>query len=156
MYLSKGVSDEDDKAISDLFLQSLEKTQQDKAIDKVGGRISDSTWRQFMRILLDPNSEPLVCQEVRRLVEQYNLIDTNPEGFKKGMLFTFQLPGNLPGYYRAPLEPPDRKAFIDSHLVCLSFLRIPTEKGEEAIKRSLAEKSYAPLVDLVHCTKVQS
>ena len=42
VYLSKGLSDEDDKAISGVFFQSLEKTQQDKEIDKVGGRISDS------------------------------------------------------------------------------------------------------------------
>ena len=41
VYISKGLYD---KAISYVSLQSLEETQQDKEIDKVGGRISERTW----------------------------------------------------------------------------------------------------------------
>ena len=50
-YISKGFYDE---AICKMFLQSLEEIQQNKEIDKVGGRISSSTWSQLIRILLDP------------------------------------------------------------------------------------------------------
>ena len=57
-----------------MFFQPLEEIQQDKEIDKVGGRILESTWRQLIRILLNPGLDPLVFQEVTRLVEQYNLI----------------------------------------------------------------------------------
>ena len=141
-YISKGLYDE---AICKMFLQSLEEIQQDKEIDKVGGRISYSTWYDLIRILLDLNSDPLVFQEVIKLVEQYNLRDGYSEEIKEAILFIFELP--FSGGWL--LEPYDTKAFTDSHLVCLSFLRIPTEKGEQAIKRSLAEKSYAPLIDLL-------
>ena len=146
MYLSKGVSDEDDKVISVLFFQSLEKTKQDKAIDKVGGRISDTTWSHLIRSLRKADSNSLVCQELIRLVKQYNLVDAYPEDFQKQFLL------KLKSFFKLGwlLEPDDTKAFTDSHLVCLSLLRIPTEKGEQAIKRSLAEKSYAPLIALFH------
>ena len=129
-----------------MFFQPLEEIQQDKEIDKVGGRILESTWRQLIRILLNPGLDPLVFQEVTRLVEQYNLIGGYSEEIKKAILFRLQLSFCCNG----PLEPYDTKAFTDSHLVCLSLLRIPTEKGEQAIKRSLAEKSYAPLIALLH------
>jgi hypothetical protein len=48
-YLSKGLYDE---AIKCEFSQSVEKTQQDKEIDKVGGRISGTTWYHVIRILI--------------------------------------------------------------------------------------------------------
>ena len=41
------------------------------------------------------------------------------------------------------------KAFIDRLLACLSLFRIPTEKGEQAIKRSLEEKNSGPLIDFL-------
>ena len=73
VYLSKGLSDENYKAINDGFLLSVEEILQDKEIDKVGRRISNSTWRQFSRILRDPNLDPLVYQELVRLGQQYFL-----------------------------------------------------------------------------------
>ena len=76
VYISKGPYD---RAITSVTLQSLEKTQQDKEIDKVGGRISERTRRRLIRILRDLDSDPLVCQEMIRLLEQYNLTDTYPK-----------------------------------------------------------------------------
>ena len=75
-YLSKGLYD---RAITSVTLQSLEKTQQDKEIEKVGGRISERTRRRLIRILRYLDSDPLVCQEMIRLLEQYNLTDTYPK-----------------------------------------------------------------------------
>lgn len=99
----------------------------------------------MIRILTDLDLDPLACQKIARVMEQYNLIDTNPEGFKESFLLTLEL--SFP--YDGILEPADRKAFIDSHLVCLSFLQLSTEKGDEAIKKNLDERSYAPLTDLL-------
>ena len=65
VYISKGLYD---KAIRFEFLQSAEKSQQDKEIDKVGGRISERTWYHLTRILLDPNLYALVFKEVTRLL----------------------------------------------------------------------------------------
>jgi hypothetical protein len=48
VYISKGFYD---RAITSVTLQSLEETQQDKEIDKVGGRISERTRRRLIRIL---------------------------------------------------------------------------------------------------------
>ena len=135
--ISKGLYDE---AISSLSFQSLEETQQDKETDKVGGRISYSTWRHFIRVVIDPDSDPLVCQELIRLVKQYNLTDGYSQEIKKAILLRFE--GFSCGRL---LEPSDTKAFM----TCLSLLRIPTEKIQEAMKKSLAEKSYVPLMDLV-------
>ena len=141
-YISKGLYDE---VIRGEFLQSLEEIQQDKEIDKVGGKISDSIWYHLIRILRDPEADPLVYQEVIRVLKQYNLIDTYPEDFQKQLLFRLQFSFCCSG----PLEPYDTKAFTESHLVCLSLLRIPTEKGHQAIQKSLAQKSYAPLIALL-------
>ena len=69
-YLREGLYDE---AISAEFLQSLEEIQQDKETEKIGGRISEMTWYKLIRTLGDPDSDPLVCKELRRLVKQYNL-----------------------------------------------------------------------------------
>jgi hypothetical protein len=138
LYISQGLYD---RAIS----QSLEKTQQDKEIDKVGGRISEMTWYHLTRILLDPDSDPLICQEVIRfirLLEQYNPIEGYPEVVKEDLFSLLAQSFSCNG-------PVDPKIFSEKYLVCLSLLRIPTEKGEEAIKRSLEEKSYQPLIDLL-------
>jgi hypothetical protein len=142
LYIREGLYD---RAISSVSLQSLEETQQDKEIDKVGGRISERTWYHLTRILLDPDSDPLVCQEVIRfirLLEQYNLIDGYPEGIKEDLLFRLENSFSCD-------RPVDTKTFPEKYLVCLSLLRISTEKGEQAIKRSLEEKSYGPLIDLL-------
>ena len=78
-------------------------------------------------------------------MEQYNLIGGYSEEIKEAILFIFEFSFEL----GLLLEPLDRKAFTESHLVCLSLLRIPTEKGHQAIQKSLAEKSYAPFIDLL-------
>ncbi len=96
-YLSKGLYDE---AIKSEFFQSLEEIQQDKETDKVGGRISEDTWSNLIMILLDPDSDPysdpLVCQELTRLLKQYNLVDSYPEHYNKKLLSKMKLDGNLP------------------------------------------------------------
>lgn len=140
IYLRKGLYDE---AIRYVFSQSLEKIHQDKETEKIGGRISETTWYSLVRTLRDPDSDPLVCQELIRLVKQYNLIDAYPEDFKRPLLSRFEFAlssGRL---------PPNTKAFTEGLLICLSLLRIPTKKSHQAITRSLAEKSYAPLLDLL-------
>jgi hypothetical protein len=138
-YLSKGLYD---KAIKCEFYQSLEETQQDKEIDKVRGRISERTWYHLTRILLNSNVDPLVFKEVTRLLEQYNLVDVY---FKKQLLSRFEALFACGGL----VEPSDKKTFKDPLLPCLSLLRIPTEKGEQAIQRSIEEKSYGPFIDLL-------
>ena len=62
LYISEGLYDE---AINDEFLQSLEKTQRDKEIDKVGGRISEGTWYHLTRILRNPDLDALVFKELQ-------------------------------------------------------------------------------------------
>jgi hypothetical protein len=142
LYISEGLYDE---AINHEFLQSAEETQQDKEIDKVGGRISGITWYHVTRIFRDPNSDPLVLKELIRVLKQYNLVDAYTEDFKKELLPKF---GFL--FSRSePVEPGDKRKFTDRLLACLSLLRIPTEKGEQAIQRSLEEKSSRPLIDLL-------
>ena len=139
VYLREGLYDE---AINFDFLQSAEKTQQDKEIDKVGGRISETTWYHLTRILLDPKSDPLVFTEVIkfiRLLEQDNLVDG---WVKEDLLFLLERIFSCDG-------PVDIKPFPEKYLVCLSLLQIPTEKSEQAIQRSLEEKSYRPLIDLL-------
>ena len=94
------------------------------------------------RIFRDPNSDPLVCQELIRLLKQNNLVDAYPEDFKKELLPRFNFL-----FSRGELvEPGDKRKLTDRLLACLSLLRIPTEKGEQAIKRSLEEKSSGPLI----------
>ena len=142
VYISKGLYD---RAISSVSLQSLEETQQDKEIDKVGGRISEGTWYHLTRILLDPDSDPLVLKEVIRLLEQYNLVDAYTEDFTKELLSGFEAfidCGVL-------VQPSGKKRFKDRLLPCLSLLRIPTEEVEQAMKKSLEEKSYRPFIDLL-------
>ena len=139
-YLSKGLYDE---AIRDQFLQSLEKTQQEKEIDKVGGRISYRTWSLLIRSLRHTDLDPLACQEVVRVVKQYRLVEAYPEDFKEPLLFRFKSVSS------SGRKPPDTKEFTDGLLVCLSLLPIPIERSQQAIKRSLAEKSYAPLIDFL-------
>ena len=142
LYISKGLYD---VAINHEFLQSAEETQQDKEIDKVGGRISGTTWYHVIRIFRDPNSDPLVCQELIRVLKQYNLVDAYSEEFKKELLPRFNFL-----FSRGELvKPGDKRKFTDRLLACLSLLRIPTEKGEQAIKRGLEEKSYRPFIDLL-------
>lgn len=97
-----------------MYAQTVQETQQDEEIDKVGGRISYSTWHELIGILIDLELDPLVCQEVTRLVERYNLIDGYSEEIKKAILFRFERFS-----YGGPLEPDDTKAFTDSTLVCL-------------------------------------
>jgi hypothetical protein len=141
-YLSKGLYD---RAVSAVTLQSLEETQQDKEIDKVGGRISEGTWYHLTRILLDPKSNPLVLKELIRfirLLEQYNLRDGYPEGIKEDLLFMLERRFANDG-------PVDTEPFPEKYLVCLSLLRIPTEKVEQAMKKSIEEKSYRPFIDLL-------
>ena len=132
-----------DEAIRAEFLQSLEKIQQDKEIDKVGGRISETTWDHLVTILRDPESDSLVCKELIRLVKQYNLTDAYPEDFKSPILLRFK------HALSQGWVPPAQKSFTEGLLACLSLLRIPTEKNHQAITKSLAEKSYAPLIDLL-------
>ena len=139
-YFSKGLYDE---AIRDQFLQSLERIQQEKEIDKVGGRISYRTWSLLIRSLRDTDLDPLACQEVVRLVKQYRLVETYPEDFKEALLFRFK------SYSSSGWKPPNTKEFTDDLLVCLSLLPIPIERNQQAIKRSLGEKSYAPLIDFL-------
>jgi hypothetical protein len=85
LYISEGLYD---KAITSVTLQSL---QQDKEIDKVGGRISKKTWYHLTKMLLNPTLDFLVYKEVTRLLKQYNLVDAYPEDFKKEILLTFKL-----------------------------------------------------------------
>ena len=142
VYISEGLYD---RAISSVSLQSLEETQQDKEIDKVGGRISEDTWYHLTRILLDPDSDPLVLKEVIRfirLLEQYNLRDGYPEGIKEDLLFMLER-------RFANDKPVDTEPFPEKYLVCLSLLRIPTEKVEQAMNKSIEEKSYRPFIDLL-------
>jgi hypothetical protein len=80
-----------------------------------------------------------------RLLEQYNLTDTYPKEIKKEILLTFKL------FFSGKGVPSvsDTKAFKDRLLACPSLLRIPTEKGEQAIKRSLEERNSRPFIDLL-------
>jgi hypothetical protein len=78
-------------------------------------------------------------------LEQYNLVDAYTEDFKKELISGFEAfidCGVL-------VQPSDKKRFKDRLLPCLSLLRIPTEKGEQAIQRSIEEKSYRPFIDLL-------
>ena len=142
LYISEGLYDE---AISREFYQSLEKTQQDKEIDKVGGRISERTWDHLTWIFRKPDSDPLVCQELIRVLKQYNLVDAYPNEFKKKLLPRF----NFLFSRDELVEPGDKKKITDRLLACLSLLQIPIEKGEQAIQRSLEDKSSRPLIDLL-------
>ena len=100
-------------------------------------------------ILRDLDSDPLICQELIRLLKQYNLVDAYPEEIKKEILLTFKLFFFSGKGVPSVSDTKAFKAFTDRLLLCLSLLRIPTEKGDQAIQRSLAEKSDAPLIDLV-------
>ena len=86
LYISEGLYD---KAICFEFSQSVEKIQQDKEVDKVGGRISESTWYHLTWIFRNPDSDSLVCQELIRVLKQYNLVDAYQEELKKRLLPRF-------------------------------------------------------------------